>query len=203
MFTGIVEATGSIREVQDFESTRRFVIEAPFAAELGVGDSISIDGACMTATELFPGAFSVDVIGTTLSKTVASSYGESTRVNLERAMVMGGRMDGHIVQGHVDGIGRLTRRVKDGDFWLFDFEIPSSVAGGTIEHGSITLNGVSLTVAEVLADQQVRIGVIPHTFESTNLGTLEAGAQVNVEGDVIGKYVARILAQRGHRGEGL
>ena len=196
MFSGIVEAIGSIRAAERRESTSRLEIGAPFARELGQGDSIAIDGACLTATELTDDSFYVDVIGTTLEKTVAGRYEVGSKVNLERAVALGTRMDGHLVQGHVDGVGHLERRAQDGDFWLLDFSIPSSIMDTTIEHGSITLNGVSLTVSALLPNDGVRVGIIPHTFTHTNLGELEVGEPVNVEGDVIGKYVARTLARR-------
>jgi riboflavin synthase len=197
MFSGIVEGTGRIRDVVERETTRRFRVDVPsFAHELDLGDSVAVDGACVTVTGLHPGGFSMDVIGTTLDRTIARSYGDGSRVNLERALKLGDRLDGHLVQGHVDGLGRLTRSVKEGEFWLMDFELPSEVFSETIEHGSITLNGVSLTVSELLPDSGVRIGIIPFTREHTNLGEVEPGAMVNVEGDLLGKYVSRILAQR-------
>ncbi len=198
MFSGIVETTGVIRDIVDAASTRRFRVEAgSLVGELKLGDSVAVDGACLTVVELDADAFAVDVIGTTLERTVAGSYAEGSRVNLERAMVLGARLDGHIVQGHVDGVGHLIQSVKHGEYWLMDFEIPGGVYAESIEHGSLTLNGVSLTLSELLSPRGVRIGVIPFTHEHTNLGSLEAGAPVNVEGDLIGKYVARILSQRG------
>jgi riboflavin synthase len=130
---------------------------------------------------------------------VAGSYAEGARVNLERALEMGSRLDGHLVQGHVDGVGHLVRAVRDGEYWLMDFEVPDAVSAQTIEHGSITLNGVSLTVSELLPGDVCRIGVIPFTHAHTNLGDLVEGAPVNVEGDLIGKYVGRMLAQRGDK----
>ena len=197
MFSGIVEAIGTIRSVEDRETTRRFRVEVPaFASELSLGDSVSVDGGCLTVTSVDDESFSVDVIGTTLERTIAGSYDDGTRVNLERALKLGARLDGHIVQGHVDAVGHLTDRTKQGEFWTMDFSLPSAVHSETIDHGSVTLNGVSLTVSELLPDSRVRIGVIPHTFAHTNLGLLEPGDAVNVEGDLIGKYVARILAQR-------
>jgi len=200
VFSGIVEATGVIRDIVDGVSTRRFRVEAASLVDgLKLGDSVSVDGACLTVVEVDAEAFSVDVIGTTLERTVAGSYDEGSRVNLERAMIMGARLDGHIVQGHVDGVGHLIQSVRDGEYWLMDFEVPDDVFGESIEHGSVTLNGVSLTISELLSPKGVRIGVIPFTHEHTNLGSLEAGAPVNVEGDLIGKYVARILSQRGSR----
>lgn len=196
MFSGIVERTGHIRDVIDRASTRRFVVEvAELAAELKSGDSVAVDGACLTVVEVLADGFAVDVIGTTLDRTVAGSYVEGSRVNLERALEMGARLDGHLVQGHVDGTGHLVRRTKDGEYWLMDFDVPADVAAQTIDHGSITLNGVSLTVSELLPQNVCRIGIIPFTHEHTNLGDLEEGAPVNVEGDLIGKYVGRMLAQ--------
>jgi len=198
MFSGIVEAVGRIRSVEDLDSTRRFRVEVPaFASQLELGESVAVDGACLTVTVVDDDGFAVDVIGPTLERTIAGSYVDGAAVNLERALCVGSRLDGHLVQGHVDGIGHLMECVKDGEFWIMDFALPSDVHAETIEHGSVTLNGVSLTVSELLPERGVRIGVIPHTHEHTNLGALEPGDAVNVEGDVIGKYVARILAQRG------
>ena len=198
MFTGIVEATGRVREVTEGRETRQLWLEAPeIVGSLALGDSVSVDGACLTVTGLEGEAFSVDVIGTTLQRTIAGTYAPGGRVNLERAARLGARLDGHLVQGHVDGIGHLKKSVKDGDYWLLDFRIPPEVHGQTIDHGSITLNGVSLTVSELLPESGVRIGVIPYTHEHTNLGDLGPGDAVNVEGDLIGKYVARILAPGG------
>ena len=197
MFTGIIETTGTIRRVQDLDTTRRFHVDVPeFGGDLVLGQSVAVDGACLTAVEVDDSGFAVDVIGTTLERTVAGTYGEGSRVNLERAMLPGSRLDGHIVQGHVDGVGHLEQVVKDGEYWLMDFRIPSEVAELTILHGSITLNGVSLTVSDFVADDIVQIGIIPHTYEVTNLGGMDAGQPVNVEGDLMGKYVGKILATR-------
>ena len=204
MFTGIIEATGRIRRTDDLATTRRFVIEAPdFAGELSPGESIAVDGACLTAVQVDAGAFAVDVIGTTLERTIAGRYAEGTAVNLERATRVGDRLDGHMVQGHVDGVGHLIQSRQDGEYWLMDFRIPADVAGTTILHGSIALNGVSLTVSDVPEEQVVRIGIIPVTHAHTNLGALRAGDPVNVEGDLIGKYVGKILALRGREGSSL
>ncbi len=201
MFSGIIEGTGRVVEVTERETTRRVRIEATgFGGELSPGDSVAVDGACLTVTDREERTFSVDVIGTTLERTIAGTYRSGTRVNLERAMKLGARLDGHLVQGHVDGIGHLKQIVKEGEFWLMDFAVPAAVAAGTIRHGSIALNGVSLTVSELAEPDFVRVGIIPYTWEHTNLGGLGPGDPVNVEGDLIGKYVARILAAR-ERGE--
>ena len=197
MFSGIVETVGIVRDVEERESTRRFRVEAPMLAEgLELGDSVAVDGACLTVTDLLADGFSVDVIGTTLARTIAGGYVEGHRVNLERALRTDARLNGHLVQGHVDGIGELERSMKDGEYWIMDFSVPAEVHATTIEHGSITLNGVSLTVSELLPDSGVRIGIIPFTYGHTNLGRLTPGGPVNVEGDLIGKYIARILAGR-------
>jgi len=197
MFTGIVEAQGRIRSVVDRDTTRRFAIECPELGEVVPGDSVAVDGACLTATDVHATGFSVDVVGTTLARTIAGGYGEGTTVNLERALRMGDRLGGHLVQGHVDGVGTLLDRVRDGEFWTLAVRVPEDVAAQTIPRGSITLNGVSLTVAELEDDGVCRIGLIPYTFHHTNLGSLPPGSPLNVEGDLIGKYVGRMLAERG------
>ncbi len=198
MFTGIIETTGTVAEVEERDSTRRLWFDAPvLATEVGLGDSVAVDGACLTVTEIRPEGFSVDVIGTTLQRTIAGTYGVGHLVNPERAAALGARLDGHLVQGHVDGLGHLRQYEKVGEYWLMDVEIPADIFDTTVEHGSITLNGVSLTVSELLPESGVRIGVIPFTQEHTNLGALQPGAPLNVEGDLIGKYVARILSARG------
>lgn len=197
MFTGIVEATGIIRDVEDLRTTRRFRVEAPtLAAGLAAGDSVAVDGACLTVVEAAGDGFAVDVIGTTLERTVAGGYEGGARVNLERAMSLGDRLDGHLVQGHVDGVGHLMRCNMKGEFWLMDFRLPADVARLTVERGSIALNGVSLTVNALPAEDVCRVGVIPFTYRETNLGELAEGAPVNVEGDLIGKYVGKVLAGR-------
>lgn len=197
MFTGIVEATGLIEDVEDLGSTRRFRVRTPeLAAGLEPGDSVAVDGACLTVVVVDDAGFLVDVIGTTLERTVAGHYVQGTRVNLERAMKLGDRLDGHLVQGHVDGIGYLVQCRKVGEYWLMDFRLPPEVARLTVERGSVALNGVSLTVAAFLDDGACRVGLTPYTFEHTNLGGLPHGAAVNVEGDLIGKYVGRLVAGR-------
>ena len=194
MFTGIIEATGTVRSVRNGENARTLVLEAPDVLDgLDVGDSVAVDGACLTAVALMDDGFSVEVIGTTLSKTLAGRYREGSRVNLERAMKLGDRLDGHLVQGHVDGVGELVAVREDGDYWLLDVRVPEAVARGTVLHGSIAVNGISLTVASFPADDVVRIGIIPHTWKVTNLRELEPGDPVNLEGDLIGKYVGRML----------
>jgi len=197
MFTGIVEAVGRVSGIEDLPGTRRFWVETPLAAELRIGESVAVDGACLTVVTPEPARFAVDVVSTTLGRTVAGGYREGARVNLERALALGGRLDGHLVQGHVDGVGRLQGCTIQGDTWLMDFSLPADVAALTVGRGSVAINGVSLTVSEMIGADVCRIGLIPHTRSHTNLGDLPEGAPVNVEGDLIGKYVGRVLAQRG------
>jgi riboflavin synthase len=198
VFTGIVEAVGVIRDVEKRSATRRFWVEAPLLApQLGDGASVAVDGACLTVVAREQDRFAFDVIGTTLERTIAAGYADGTAVNLERALRADGRLDGHLVQGHVDGVGHLARCMMEGEFWLMDFRLPAAVASLTVEHGSVTINGVSLTVSEILEADVCRIGVIPFTHRHTNLGRLTTGAAVNVEGDLVGKYVQRILSARG------
>ena len=203
MFTGIVERTAIIRSVEPRSTTSRVRIACgeDMAAELGLGDSVSVDGACFTVVATEEDWFDVDIIGTSLARTVAAGYAEGQTVNLERALRMGGRLDGHLVQGHVDGTGYLNGIREDGAFWRMQVRIPAEVADHTVERGSITINGVSLTVADMPEPGVCGIGIVPFTYEHTNLGLLQPGDPVNVEGDLIGKYVGRILAQRARKDE--
>lgn len=194
MFSGIVEAVGMVTAVIPRDEVRELVLEAPgIAGELVPGQSVSVDGACLTVVEPRKAGFTVEVIGTTLSRTIAGRYLPGTRVNLERALRMGDRLDGHLVQGHVDGVGELVSSRREGEFHLLDVRLPGEVARGTILHGSICLNGVSLTV-NALDGTLCQVGIIPYTWEHTNLALLRPGDPVNVEGDLIGKYVGKWMA---------
>ena len=195
MFTGIIEMVGTISSVRERSGAREFVIHAPeISSEIKPGDSITVDGACQTAIRNDAGSFAIETIGTTLSRTIAGHYRVGNRVNLERSMVLGGRLDGHLVQGHVDGVGRVLSVRQEGDYWLLDFQVPDLVAQLTILHGSVTINGVSMTVNDIPAEGQCQIGIIPFTWDHTNLGSLKPGDPVNLEGDLIGKYVAKLLS---------
>jgi len=201
MFTGIIETVGSISSVRERSGAREFVIRAPeISGQLKPGDSITVDGACQTAIANDDSTFTIETIGTTLSRTVAGDYRVGSRVNLERSMVLGGRLDGHLVQGHVDGVGRVLSIRQEGDFWLMDFQIPELVAQVTILHGSIAINGVSLTVNALPSPGECQVGIIPFTWDHTNLGSVKPGERVNLEGDLVGKYVAKLLSA--HGGEG-
>ncbi len=197
MFSGIIEEMGTVRATQEMDGARDLEIDASVVLEdLKPGSSVCLDGACHTVVEVLDEGFTVNSVGTTLSRTVASDYTEGSPVNLERALAMGTRLDGHLVQGHIDGVGDLIGVEHRGEYRLLDFRIPSAVASGTLLHGSIALNGVSLTVNAISDDHICQVAVIPYTWEHTNLGMLEPGARVNVEGDLVGKYVRRLLSDR-------
>jgi riboflavin synthase len=198
MFTGIVEAMGTVARVDDLDGARRIRIEAPetILDDLTPGQSVAVDGACLTPVAVDSRGFEVDVVLSTLSRTVASRYAPGARVNLERALALGDRLDGHMVQGHVDGLGRLESLEDLGETHFLTFRIPHDVDELTILHGSIALNGVSLTVNHLPEPGLVQVAIIPHTWTHTNFSDLKPGDAVNVEGDLLGKYVGRILAAR-------
>jgi riboflavin synthase len=159
-----------------------------------------VDGACLTPVAVEPDGFVVELVLSTLSRTRAGRYVVGSPVNLERAMRADGRLDGHIVQGHVDGVGELLGVRQEGDTRFVDFRIPTEVWDLTILHGSITLNGISLTVNGLEAPDRCQVAIIPHTWTHTNLFALEPGDPVNVEGDLMGKYVQKILGPRAASG---
>ncbi len=197
MFSGMVEEVGTVRAAREMDGARELEIDASVVLEgLQPGASVCLDGACHTVVEVLAGGFTVNSVGTTLSRTVAGGYTEGSPVNLERALAMGTRLDGHLVQGHIDGVGDLIGVEHRGEHRLLDIRIPSAVASGTLLHGSIALNGVSLTVNAISDDHICQVAVIPYTWEHTNIGMLEPGARVNVEGDLVGKYVRRLLSDR-------
>lgn len=197
MFTGIVEDVGSILTARDVENGRRIVIAAETALEgVSVGDSIAVDGVCLTAVEIFGDRFAVDVIGTTLSRTTLGALGPGDFVNLERALALGDRLDGHLVQGHVDATGTVVGLERDGEHRLLDVSMPPEVADVTVLHGSIAINGVSLTVNALPDENRVQVALIPHTWEQTSFRHLSVGDRVNLEGDMIGRFVAHLMARR-------
>ena len=194
MFSGIVKEVGVVRSVRDLDGVREIRIGASAVLDgLEAGASISLDGACHTAVSVEGGAFTVHSIGTTQDRTVSGTYGEGSLVNLERSLLVGERLDGHLVQGHVDGVGELVAVAQQGHYHLLDVRIPSHVARQTLLHGSIAINGVSLTVHALGKDDVCRVAVVPYTRRHTNLGALALGDPVNVEGDMIGKYVKKML----------
>lgn len=201
MFTGIVEAMGTIVSINYPEGTTNvdFVLQAPFAGELKVDQSLSHDGVCLTVTEvnLSTQTYKVTAIQETLSKTSLGNWKEGQKVNLERCLLVGGRYDGHIVQGHVDATARCVSRTEEGGSWSFSFEHPASENNLTVPKGSITVNGVSLTVVDS-SPTGFSVAIIPYTYEHTSFHSIIAGSEVNIEFDILGKYIARLLGQRGY-----
>ncbi len=190
MFTGIIEKQGIIKQVLEKGGNRSFWIESPLSPKLKVDQSVSHDGVCLTVEEVKSGKHRVTAIAETLSKTTLGSWEKGKKVNLERCLKMNGRLDGHFVQGHVDGRGTCTiREEKDGS-WLYRFQFDPAFAALVIEKGSITINGISLTAFQVSRDQ-FEVAIIPFTFKHTNISEVNPGDTVNLEFDVIGKYMLR------------
>ncbi len=188
MFTGIVEETGHIEGVERGDGGTRLRIGASFAPERGA--SVAVNGACLTAEEADEDGFEVFVAKETLRKTWLGGLAEGDAVNLERAMPADGRFDGHIVQGHVDTTTRVAEIRQIGDDWEYVFEVPDGYARYVVEKGSVTLDGVSLTVAELDKDTgEFTVAVIPETRRVTNFSDKEAGDPVNFEADIVAKYV--------------
>jgi riboflavin synthase len=192
MFTGLIADLGEVVGIEHSGDGVRLMVTTALAGELGEGDSISVNGVCLTATEIHDSVFSTDVMNETLKLTSLAEVSEGAPVNLELAMSPADRFGGHIVQGHVDGVGRVTQTDPDGFSRRVTIEAPDEVLRYVVHKGSITVNGVSLTVAE-LHDQSFTVALIPETLERTNLGTVEPGTTVNLEVDVLAKYVERLI----------
>jgi riboflavin synthase len=192
MFTGIVTGIGTVRKALHTPGGLELTIESPYR-DLKPGESVAVDGACLTVEAATPAAFSVHVIRTTLDRTRFGEYASGQRVNLERALQAGARLGGHLVQAHVDGVGKVERMTQQGDARLLDLRVPDQVARVTVALGSITVDGVSLTVNAKPAQDVIQISLIPFTLQHTTLGERVAGDQVHLEADTIGKYVAGLL----------
>jgi len=199
MFTGIVSAVGRVtRATRQTGNGKRatglaLTIQAPFKG-VKQGESIAVNGACLTVERAVKGGFSVHVVETTEGRTLFGEYATGRRVNLERALRATDRLGGHIVQGHVDGVAVVQRAERRGDAWVYDLRVPDAVRQVSIPHGAITVDGVSLTVNELPGVDLVQVSVIPFTREHTTLGTLDVGDRVHVEGDVLGKYVRQLCS---------
>jgi riboflavin synthase len=194
MFTGIVRERGRVVAAERNGGGLRLRIVAPeTAAATVVGDSVSVSGCCLTAVAAADGELAFDAVGETLSRTTLGGLVESAEVNLEPALRAGDPLGGHYVQGHVDGVARVREHDREGDGSLLWLDLPEDLLRYCVEKGSLAVDGVSLTVAAV-DEQGVAIALIPHTLEATTLGGLEQGAEVNVEVDVLAKYVERLAA---------
>lgn len=194
MFTGIIESLGKIERIVADQTNRHFCISSPISHELKVDQSISHNGVCLTVTKVEGSKHWVTAVDETLKKTTLGNWSEGNLVNLERCMVANGRFDGHIVQGHVDQVGVCKTVQEAGGSWLFDFGYDPSSGNVTVEKGSICIDGVSLTCFNSSSDA-FRVTIIPYTFEHTSFKGLKPGDSVNLEFDIIGKYVKRLLGQ--------
>jgi riboflavin synthase len=192
MCTGIIEASGKITSVSTAGSSRSFWISSPLLSALKVDQSIAHDGVCLTVESVDETSYQVTAIAETLSKTGLSEWKEGKSVNLERSLKLDGRLDGHLVQGHVDTTAVCRERINQQGSWLFGFEFPASFRNLVIEKGSIAVNGVSLTCFNV-TETTFSVAIIPYTFDHTNIRDLFPNAVVNIEFDLIGKYVARSM----------
>ncbi len=193
MFTGLIEDIGQVESVERTGDGARIRIVSRLAGELAHGDSIAVNGCCLTATTVDDGSFETEAMNQTLTVTALDAVEEGSRVNLELAMKAGDRLGGHIVQGHVDGVGTVASVEDDGFARRVRVELPQELIRYVVDKGSITLSGVSLTAAK-LGDSWVEVSLIPETLERTNLGDAAPGDRINVECDVVAKYVERLVA---------
>jgi len=195
MFTGLIEAVGTVIAVRETSAGRELELRAPFT-DLSEGESIALNGACLTVRTLGAQSFTVAAVSTTLERTTIGAWREGQRVNLERAMKATDRLGGHIVQGHVDALGHVLRVERQGSALLIQIGVPPEVDELLVPHGSVTVDGVSLTVNELPAPGVLEVSIIEFTERHTTLGGLAAGSIVHLEGDVIGKHVRRLFESR-------
>jgi riboflavin synthase len=196
MFTGIIEELGSVESIAPTEGGARMTVSASIVTkDSRDGDSIAVNGVCLTALDVSPSSFAADLSQVTLDRSTLGNLVTGSRVNLERAVTPATRLGGHIVQGHVDARGEFVSAEEHGDFWTVRIGYPKEISQYLVYKGSVCVEGISLTIA-VLTDNSFDIAVIPKTWELTNLSTLAAGDAVNLEADVIAKYVERMMAAR-------
>ncbi len=193
MFTGLVDDVGTITAVRESEAGREFTISCRYR-DLEAGESIACQGACLTVREFGDGWFTVAAVVTTLDRTTIGSWQVGRRLNLERSLRAGDRLGGHLVQGHVDGVGTVRAAVQRDDAWLIDIDVPPDIAPLLVPHGSVCVEGVSLTVNALPSPGVLQISIIEYTRRHTTLGELAPGDRVHVEGDVVGKYVRSLVA---------
>jgi riboflavin synthase len=193
MFTGLIQDVGEVEAVENSGAGARLRIATSLGAEIAVGDSVSVDGACLTATATDASGFQTEAMNQTLTVTALGAVEAGDRVNLELAMQASDRLGGHIVQGHVDGVGEVESVGEDGFARRLRVALAPDLLRYAVDKGSITLSGVSLTIAE-LGEAWVEVSLIPETLERTNLGELEPGSKLNVECDIVAKYVERLVA---------
>jgi len=192
MFTGIIEALGTIIDVDQHGTNKTFWIKSAISSQLKVDQSLSHDGACLTVEEINGNSHRVTAVQETLHKTNLGHWKPDDSINLERCLALNGRLDGHLVQGHVDTTATLEQAIDLSGSWQYTFAYPPEFAGLVIEKGSISLNGISLTIFNV-TESKFSVAIIPYTYEHTNLKELSTGDEVNLEFDMMGKYVNRIM----------
>lgn len=203
MFTGLVEALGTVSGISPAEATTTLeIIEPRLAPELAIGDSVAINGTCLTVVRTTRESFNFQVVPETLRCTNLGDLVVGERVNLERALAIGDRLGGHIVQGHVDGLARIARRDKQHDCDMVWFDVPEELAAQMIPKGSVAIDGVSLTLVDV-GKANFSVALIPHTLQLTTLGFKQPGATVNIEVDLFGKYIWKYMRQLADQGSGV
>lgn len=199
MFTGIIESLGAIRRIETHGEGKILVIACDLdLSGTGIGDSIAVNGACLTAVSLGKGQFKVDMAPETVSRTTFGSIGPGARVNIERALKLSDRIDGHLVSGHIDGTGTVSKIETRSNAIIYDIQVPENLADEMIEKGSVAIDGISLTINQCW-ENGFSVSIIPHTAKITTIGFKNVGDRVNIETDMLGKYVKKFLSGQGTR----
>jgi len=200
MFTGLIEEIGKIKNIESIPGGKRFDISAKkILTDLKIDHSVSVSGACLTAIKVGENYFTAEVVGETLQKTTLGELNVGVAVNLERAMVLGERLGGHLIQGHINGIGQVLRLNNRGDNWYLEVNIPEELQKYVINEGSIAVDGISLTIAH-LEVNRVGLSIIPHTYANTIISNYSIGTKVNIEVDFIAKYIEKLIGNYVERG---
>ena len=194
MFTGIIEATGKISGIESRQGDSRFKISCPNLdmSDVNLGDSIAVNGVCLTVIQFNDASFVADVSSETIGKSGFQHYQTGDTVNLEKALLANSRLGGHLVSGHVDGIGEITSRFQDARSWRFQVKVPSDITHYIAQKGSITIDGISLTVNSI-SGTEFGVNIVPHTIASTSMGQFKVGTKVNLEVDLIARYLERLI----------
>lgn len=195
MFTGLVEAVGTVSSLEHLGDQARLTLEIPFADQLSSGDSVAVNGCCLTVSKLSPGSASFDLLAQTMRVTSLGGLATGSKVNLERAMAVGDRFGGHFVQGHVDAKGAITRLEASGQDHIVAVSLPPEIHRLCVDKGSLAIDGISLTIAELRADEAV-FWITPHTWQHTHLHSACLGQEVNLEADMLAKYVEKLVSAR-------
>ena len=195
MFTGIIETLGTIQEIRKEKDNLHITVDSSITTELKIDQSVAHNGICLTVVALNDSSYTVTAIDETIKKTNLASWKTGDHINLERAMKLGDRLDGHMVQGHVDQTGICIEALETNGSWSYTFEYDAALNNLTIEKGSITVNGVSLTVVNSKTNQ-FSVAIIPYTYEHTNFNSFKIGTKINLEFDVIGKYVSKLYGNK-------